>query len=112
LCAADLKKKGIKAIAVLAHMSAEQNGSAITGESAKLASGDSDCFSVFKCLHDQLAVDFSVYDFMIVRRENHTADLKKKGIKAIAVLAHMSAEQNGSAITGESAKHDILRLFI
>ena len=50
--AADLKKKGIKAIAVLAHMSAEQNGSAITGESAKLASGTDlgeygDCFNSF-----------------------------------------------------------------
>lgn len=65
--AADLKKKGIKAIAVLAHMSAEQNGSAITGESAKLASGTDSEIDVIFAAHNHKVVNGEINGKLIVQ---------------------------------------------
>lgn len=65
--AADLKKKGIKAIAVLAHMSAEQNGSAITGESAKLASGTDSEIDVIFAAHNHKVVNGEIDGKLIVQ---------------------------------------------
>ncbi|MEW4057745.1 5'-nucleotidase C-terminal domain-containing protein [Bacillus siamensis] len=65
--AADLKKKGIKAIAVLAHMSAEQNGSAITGEAAKLAGGTDSEIDVIFAAHNHKVVNGEVSGKLIVQ---------------------------------------------
>ncbi len=65
--AADLKKKGIKAIAVLAHMSAEQNGSAITGEAAKLAGGTDSEIDVIFAAHNHKVVNGEVNGKLIVQ---------------------------------------------
>ncbi|UYP23752.1 5'-nucleotidase C-terminal domain-containing protein [Bacillus velezensis] len=65
--AADLKKKGIKAIAVLAHMSAEQNGSAITGESGKLASGTDSEIDVIFAAHNHKVVNGEINGKLIVQ---------------------------------------------
>ncbi|MEK4631532.1 MULTISPECIES: 5'-nucleotidase C-terminal domain-containing protein [Bacillus] len=65
--AADLKKKGIKAIAVLAHMSAEQNGSAITGEAAKLAAGTDSEIDVIFAAHNHKVVNGEVNGKLIVQ---------------------------------------------
>ncbi|MDU0813528.1 5'-nucleotidase C-terminal domain-containing protein [Bacillus siamensis] len=65
--AADLKKKGIKAIAVLAHMSAEQNGSAITGEAAKLAVGTDSEIDVIFAAHNHKVVNGEVNGKLIVQ---------------------------------------------
>ncbi|PIK32252.1 bifunctional metallophosphatase/5'-nucleotidase [Bacillus siamensis] len=65
--AADLKKKGIKAIAVLAHMSAEQNGSAIMGEAAKLAGGTDSEIDVIFAAHNHKVVNGEVNGKLIVQ---------------------------------------------
>ncbi|RDY86761.1 bifunctional metallophosphatase/5'-nucleotidase [Bacillus amyloliquefaciens] len=65
--AADLKKKGIKAIAVLAHMSAEQNGTAITGESVKLADGTDSEIDVIFAAHNHKVVNGEVNGKLIVQ---------------------------------------------
>ncbi|KXZ23947.1 endonuclease [Bacillus nakamurai] len=65
--AAELKKKGIKAIAVLAHMSAEQNGDKITGESAKLANETDSEIDVIFAAHNHKVVNGEVNGKLIVQ---------------------------------------------
>ncbi|MGJ8552273.1 endonuclease YhcR [Bacillus subtilis] len=65
--AEELKKKGVKAIAVLAHMSAEQNGNAITGESADLANKTDSEIDVIFAAHNHQVVNGEVNGKLIVQ---------------------------------------------
>ncbi|MBL3649148.1 5'-nucleotidase C-terminal domain-containing protein [Bacillus vallismortis] len=65
--AEELKKKGVKAIAVLAHMSAEQNGTAITGESADLANKTDAEIDVIFAAHNHKIVNGEVNGKLIVQ---------------------------------------------
>lgn len=65
--AKELKKKGVKAIAVLAHMSAEQNGNAITGESADLANKTDSEIDVIFAAHNHQVVNGEVNGKLIVQ---------------------------------------------
>ncbi|MCG8399312.1 hypothetical protein LWS67_22760, partial [Bacillus atrophaeus] len=64
--AEELKKKGIRAIAVLAHMSAEQNGSTITGESADLANKSDSEIDIIFAAHNHKVVNGEVNGKLIV----------------------------------------------
>lgn len=65
--AEELKKKGVKAIAVLAHMSAEQNSNAITGESADLANKTDSEIDVIFAAHNHQVVNGEVNGKLIVQ---------------------------------------------
>lgn len=85
----ELKQKGIKAIAVLAHMTASQNGDTITGESAKLAKEGDDEIDVIFAGHNHEVVNGEVNGKLIVQafeygkaigEVNVTLDRKTKDI--------------------------------
>ncbi|MGY8620149.1 5'-nucleotidase C-terminal domain-containing protein [Bacillus safensis] len=87
--AKELKQKGIKAIAVLAHMTASQNGDTITGESAKLAKEGDDEIDVIFAGHNHEVVNGEVNGKLIVQafeygkaigEVNVTLDRKTKDI--------------------------------
>ncbi|MCM2990494.1 5'-nucleotidase C-terminal domain-containing protein [Bacillus safensis] len=87
--AKELKQKGIKAIAVLAHMTASQNGDTITGESAKLAKEGDDEIDVIFAGHNHEVVNGEVNGKLIVQafeygkaigEVNVTLDRKTKNI--------------------------------
>ncbi|OLP63342.1 Endonuclease YhcR precursor [Bacillus pumilus] len=63
----ELKQKGIKAIAVLAHMTASQNGDTITGESAKLAKESDDEIDIIFAGHNHEVVNGEVDGTLIVQ---------------------------------------------
>ncbi|WP_411809341.1 5'-nucleotidase C-terminal domain-containing protein [Bacillus mojavensis] len=65
--AKELKKKGIRAIAVLAHMSAEQNGSTITGESADLANKSDSEIDIIFAAHNHKVVNGEVNGKLIIQ---------------------------------------------
>ncbi|MEH7633079.1 5'-nucleotidase C-terminal domain-containing protein [Bacillus pumilus] len=85
----ELKQKGVKAIAVLAHMTASQNGDTITGESAKLAKEGDDEIDVIFAGHNHEVVNGEVNGKLIVQafeygkaigEVNVTLDRKTKDI--------------------------------
>ncbi|MDG3044198.1 metallophosphoesterase [Bacillus sp. B6(2022)] len=85
----ELKQKGIKAIAVLAHMTASQNGDTITGESARLAKEGDDEIDVIFAGHNHEVVNGEVNGKLIVQafeygkaigEVNVTLDRKTKDI--------------------------------
>ncbi|MDI0274770.1 5'-nucleotidase C-terminal domain-containing protein [Bacillus safensis] len=87
--AKELKQKGIKAIAVLAHMTASQNGDTITGETAKLAKEGDDEIDVIFAGHNHEVVNGEVNGKLIVQafeygkaigEVNVTLDRKTKDI--------------------------------
>ncbi|KRU17313.1 5'-nucleotidase C-terminal domain-containing protein [Bacillus pumilus] len=87
--AKELKQKGIKAIGVLAHMTASQNGDIITGESAKLAKEGDDEIDVIFAGHNHEVVNGEVNGKLIVQafeygkaigEVNVTLDRKTKDI--------------------------------
>ncbi|TYS31481.1 5'-nucleotidase C-terminal domain-containing protein [Bacillus pumilus] len=63
----ELKQKGVRAIAVLAHMTASQNGETITGESAKLAKEGDDEIDVIFAGHNHEVVNGEVNGKLIVQ---------------------------------------------
>ncbi|MGE6630782.1 5'-nucleotidase C-terminal domain-containing protein [Bacillus sp. NPDC077027] len=63
----ELKQKGVKAIAVLAHMTASQNGDTITGESARLANEGDDEIDVIFAGHNHEVVNGEVNGKLIVQ---------------------------------------------
>ncbi|WP_144493799.1 5'-nucleotidase C-terminal domain-containing protein [Bacillus pumilus] len=63
----ELKQKGVKAIAVLAHMTASQNGETITGESAKLAKEGDDEIDIIFAGHNHEVVNGEVNGKLIVQ---------------------------------------------
>ncbi|MFS0655066.1 5'-nucleotidase C-terminal domain-containing protein [Bacillus sp. 179-C3.3 HS] len=63
----ELKQKGVKAIAVLAHMTASQNGELITGESAKLAKEGDDEIDVIFAGHNHEVVNGELNGKLIVQ---------------------------------------------
>ncbi|MEK5006450.1 5'-nucleotidase C-terminal domain-containing protein [Bacillus sp. FSL K6-3312] len=85
----ELKQKGVKAIAVLAHMTASQNGDTITGESVKLAKEGDDEIDVIFAGHNHEVVNGEVNGKLIVQafeygkaigEVNVTLDRKTKDI--------------------------------
>ncbi|TYS38923.1 endonuclease [Bacillus swezeyi] len=69
--AEDLKAKGIHSIAVLAHMTASQSGSTITGESADLANGADPEVDVIFAGHNHEVVNGEVNDILIVQAHEY-----------------------------------------
>lgn len=65
--AAELKAQGIRAIVVLGHLSAEQNGDAITGEAADLAMNADDEIDVISAGHDHKVANGLVDNKLIVQ---------------------------------------------
>lgn len=65
--AKELKQKGVKAIAVLAHMTASENDDTITGESAKLAKEGDDEIDVIFAGHNHEVVNGEVNGKLIVQ---------------------------------------------
>ncbi|MCY8942625.1 5'-nucleotidase C-terminal domain-containing protein [Bacillus atrophaeus] len=65
--AAELKKKGVRSIAVLAHMTAEQNGNSITGESADLAKKTDSEIDIIFAGHNHKVVNGEVNGKLIVQ---------------------------------------------
>lgn len=65
--AEELKKKSVKTMAVLAHMSADQNGTVITGESADLAHKTDSEIDVIFAAHNHKVVNGEVNGKLIVQ---------------------------------------------
>ncbi|WP_077737143.1 5'-nucleotidase C-terminal domain-containing protein [Bacillus sonorensis] len=65
--AAELKAKGIRSIAVLAHMTAAQSGTTITGESAQLAKQADPEVDIIFAGHNHEVVNGEVNDILIVQ---------------------------------------------
>ncbi|WP_459213314.1 metallophosphoesterase family protein, partial [Bacillus paralicheniformis] len=65
--AKELKAKGVRAIAVLAHMTASQDGGVVTGESAELAKKADPEIDVIFAGHNHEVVNGQVNDILIVQ---------------------------------------------
>ncbi|QPC47505.1 bifunctional metallophosphatase/5'-nucleotidase [Mangrovibacillus cuniculi] len=67
----ELKKQGVRAIVILAHMPATQDGNVVTGQAADLATGVDDEVDVILAAHNHQVVNGTVDNKLIVQALNY-----------------------------------------